>query len=68
MTAAGVSVNDIDFAEMYDCFTTEVVFYVEDYGFCKKGDGGVHGERRDRARWQPSGEHSWWPSVWHVPF
>jgi acetyl-CoA acetyltransferase len=37
---AGVNLNDIDVAEVYDCFTTEVIFYLEDYGFCKKGEGG----------------------------
>jgi acetyl-CoA acetyltransferase len=41
LTAAGVSLKDIDLAEMYDCFTTEVIFYLEDYGWCKKGEGGA---------------------------
>ena len=37
---AGITLEDIDFAEIYDCFTTEVVMGVEDYGWCKKGEGG----------------------------
>jgi acetyl-CoA acetyltransferase len=39
---AGVTLDDIDVAEFYDCFTTEVVFYVEDYGLCAKGEGGEY--------------------------
>jgi acetyl-CoA acetyltransferase len=39
--AAGVRIEDVDVAEMYDCFTTEVIFYLEDYGWCQKGEGGA---------------------------
>ncbi len=37
---AGVGPGDIDTAQWYDCFTSMVVTQIEDYGFCKKGDGG----------------------------
>jgi acetyl-CoA acetyltransferase len=37
---AGITLKDIDFAEIYDCFTAEVVFALEDYGWCGKGEGG----------------------------
>ncbi|MFC1816125.1 thiolase family protein [Thermodesulfobacteriota bacterium] len=37
---AGIELKDIDVAEFYDCFTPEVVFQLEDYGWCKKGEGG----------------------------
>lgn len=37
---AGIELKNIDVAEMYDCFTTEVIFQLEDYGWCKKGQGG----------------------------
>jgi len=32
--------DDIDVAELYDCFTSVVIATLEDYGFCQKGEGG----------------------------
>ncbi len=37
---AGVGPADVDFAEIYDCFTAIAMITLEDYGFCKKGEGG----------------------------
>jgi acetyl-CoA acetyltransferase len=37
---AGVGPEDIDVAQLYDCFTITVLMQLEDFGFCKKGEGG----------------------------
>jgi acetyl-CoA acetyltransferase len=37
---AGIELKDIDVAEIYDAFTPVVLCQLEDYGFCKKGEGG----------------------------
>jgi acetyl-CoA acetyltransferase len=37
---AGITLEDIDCAQFYDCFTAEVIFQIEDYGWCPKGQGG----------------------------
>jgi len=41
---AGVGPKDIDFAQLYDCFTPTVVIELEDLGFCEKGEGGAFAE------------------------
>jgi acetyl-CoA acetyltransferase len=37
---AGVGPKDIDCAQLYDCFTIVPILTLEDYGFCRKGEGG----------------------------
>ena len=38
---AGVSVSDIDLVEVYDAFTITTLMFLEDLGFCAKGEGGA---------------------------
>ncbi|MGE3075635.1 MAG: thiolase family protein [Dehalococcoidia bacterium] len=37
---AGVGPNDVSQCQLYDCYTYTVLVTLEDYGFCKKGEGG----------------------------
>jgi acetyl-CoA acetyltransferase len=41
LTMAGITLKDIDICEIYDCYTYTVLVTLEDYGFCKKGEGGA---------------------------
>jgi len=41
---AGLGPKDIDVAQIYDCFTITALMTLEDYGFCKKGEGGHYVE------------------------
>ena len=37
---AGLKPDDIDVLELYDAFTLNTILFLEDLGFCKKGEGG----------------------------
>ncbi|KXA97022.1 acetyl-CoA acetyltransferase [candidate division MSBL1 archaeon SCGC-AAA259I09] len=37
---AGISPEDVDVAEVHDCFTIAEIMAYEDLGFCEKGEGG----------------------------
>ena len=39
-TMAGITPQDVDFAEVHDCFTWTEISNIEDLGFCAKGHGG----------------------------
>ena len=37
---AGLGPNDVDVLELYDAFTINPILFLEDMGFCDKGEGG----------------------------
>lgn len=37
---AGLQPKDVDVVELYDAFTINTILFLEDLGFCEKGDGG----------------------------
>ncbi|TRW94601.1 thiolase [Paracoccus sp. M683] len=53
MQMAGVSQSDIDLAMVYDAFTINTILFLEDLGFCPKGEGGRFVEN---GRIAPGGE------------
>ncbi len=38
-TMAGITPDDVDVVELYDCYTITVLLSIEDSGFCGKGEG-----------------------------
>jgi len=38
---AGLTPGDVDVLELYDAFTINTLLFLEDLGFCKKGEGGA---------------------------
>lgn len=40
MAMAGVTHRDVDVLELYDAFTINTILFLEDLGFCPKGEGG----------------------------
>jgi acetyl-CoA acetyltransferase len=39
-TMAGIRPSDVDVVELYDAFTINPILFLEDMGFCDKGEGG----------------------------
>ena len=61
---AGIAPEDINVTGSYDAFTFTTMLQLEEYGFCKKGEGGaVRLERHHRARRQASQQHLGRPPV-----
>jgi len=44
---AGLSIRDMDFAQLYDCYTVTVLIALEDIGCCAKGEGAAYVESTD---------------------
>ncbi len=40
LAMAGARLSDVTQCQIYDCYTYTVLVSLEDYGFCKKGEGG----------------------------
>ena len=40
MQAAGITPDDVDCVQLYDAFTINTILFLEDLGFCPKGEGG----------------------------
>jgi acetyl-CoA acetyltransferase len=38
---AGIGPDEIDIAQIYDCFTISLLLQLEAYGFCERGEGGA---------------------------
>ncbi|WP_315123339.1 thiolase [Comamonas antarctica] len=53
MAQAGVTPKDIDVVEVYDAFTINTLLFLEDLGFCRKGEAGAFVEG---GRIAPGGE------------
>lgn len=41
LASAGLSPADIDVVQLYDAFTINTILFLEDLGFCSKGEGGA---------------------------
>jgi len=49
---AGIKPEDVDFAEVHDCFSNTEIMNIEDIGFCKKGEAA---QLLKEGRWDRTG-------------
>jgi acetyl-CoA acetyltransferase len=65
---AGIAPQDVDFAEVYDPFTFQVIQQIEEMGFCRRGEGGpfVEGGRIELGGELPVNTHGGLLSEAHV--
>jgi acetyl-CoA acetyltransferase len=66
--AAGITPSDVDFAQIYDPFSFQVIQQIEEMGFCKRGEGGafVEGGRIELGGELPVNTHGGLLSEAHV--
>jgi acetyl-CoA acetyltransferase len=65
---AGITPQDVDFAQIYDPFTFQVIQQIEEMGFCKRGEGGafVEGGRIELGGELPVNTHGGLLSEAHI--
>jgi acetyl-CoA acetyltransferase len=65
---AGVEIGDVDVAEIHDAFTISTVVYLEELGFCARGETGAHaaGGHLDHGARCPVNTHGGLLSQGHV--
>jgi acetyl-CoA acetyltransferase len=68
LATAGIEHGDVDFAEIYDPFTFQVIQQIEEMGFCKRGEGGsfVEGGRIELGGELPVNTHGGLLSEAHI--